>query len=147
MNDIFESKFRNIITSSTNRKKSYDFLLKYIEDHASLYSSQKEKDDLLYCLFYEVSFEFSINPNKENIFNTLQQKHFLHSHPNFNEIKRDVTEEEAFIDNPPKVKEGLIVCKRCHSKNTISFEKQTRSSDEPMSIFINCLNCRKIYKL
>lgn len=34
-------------------------------------------------------------------------------------------------------------CKRCGKKETTYYELQTRSADEPMTIFINCLNCGK----
>jgi len=42
--------------------------------------------------------------------------------------------------------EGLFQCGRCHSKKTSNIQKQTRSADEPMTIFITCLNCGKKWR-
>lgn len=37
--------------------------------------------------------------------------------------------------------EGSITCNRCGSTETISYQKQTRSSDEPMTTFWSCVKC------
>lgn len=37
-------------------------------------------------------------------------------------------------------------CSRCHKKLCSYYELQTRSADEPMTIFISCLNCGKHWK-
>eukprot|EP00514_Thraustochytrium_sp_LLF1b_P012448 CAMPEP_0184560722 /NCGR_PEP_ID=MMETSP0199_2-20130426/47058_1 /TAXON_ID=1112570 /ORGANISM="Thraustochytrium sp., Strain LLF1b" /LENGTH=329 /DNA_ID=CAMNT_0026958029 /DNA_START=721 /DNA_END=1710 /DNA_ORIENTATION=- len=36
---------------------------------------------------------------------------------------------------------GLFKCGRCGSKKTTHYQKQTRSADEPMTVFIQCSNC------
>lgn len=36
---------------------------------------------------------------------------------------------------------GLFECHHCHSKNTGSYQSQTRSADEPATIFVNCFDC------
>jgi len=55
--------------------------------------------------------------------------------------KNEITNEE-FIE---KLKEAqasnVFVCKRCRGTKCRVYEKQTRSADEPMTIFINCLTC------
>jgi len=47
----------------------------------------------------------------------------------------------------------LYTCKNClrtkgveHSTNCTFYQLQTRSSDEPMTTFIRCLNCSKVWK-
>lgn len=42
--------------------------------------------------------------------------------------------------------EGAFTCGKCKSKKTTYFEMQTRSADEPMTIFVTCLNCGKRWK-
>lgn len=37
--------------------------------------------------------------------------------------------------------EGLYICRKCKSKNTTFVTLQTRSADEPMTIFITCQDC------
>jgi transcription elongation factor S-II len=39
------------------------------------------------------------------------------------------------------VKEGMYTCGRCKSKKTTFYEQQTRSADEPMTTFVNCIDC------
>eukprot|EP00539_Tryblionella_compressa_P005537 CAMPEP_0178753950 /NCGR_PEP_ID=MMETSP0744-20121128/11899_1 /TAXON_ID=913974 /ORGANISM="Nitzschia punctata, Strain CCMP561" /LENGTH=320 /DNA_ID=CAMNT_0020407829 /DNA_START=124 /DNA_END=1083 /DNA_ORIENTATION=- len=38
---------------------------------------------------------------------------------------------------------SLFTCGRCKSTKTTSTQKQTRSADEPMTVFVLCLNCGK----
>ena len=38
-------------------------------------------------------------------------------------------------------KNSLFTCGRCKSIKTSSTQKQTRSADEPMTIFVHCQNC------
>jgi DNA-directed RNA polymerase subunit M/transcription elongation factor TFIIS len=37
-------------------------------------------------------------------------------------------------------------CSRCKSKECSYYEQQVKSSDEPMTIFVNCLNCGNKWK-
>lgn len=41
---------------------------------------------------------------------------------------------------------SLFTCGRCKSVKTTSTQKQTRSADEPMTVFVFCLNCGKRWK-
>ena len=48
------------------------------------------------------------------------------------------TKKEAMTDQ--------FKCKKCKSRETAYYELQTRSADEPMTIFITCLNCGNRWK-
>lgn len=41
---------------------------------------------------------------------------------------------------------SLFTCGRCNSIKTTSTQKQTRSADEPMTVFVLCLDCGKRWK-
>lgn len=41
---------------------------------------------------------------------------------------------------------GLFKCGRCKSTNTSNTQKQTRSADEPMTVFVLCNNCGNRWK-
>lgn len=41
---------------------------------------------------------------------------------------------------------SLFTCGRCKSTKTTSTQKQTRSADEPMTVFVLCMNCGKRWK-
>ena len=46
-----------------------------------------------------------------------------------------------------KVSSGIYKCKKCGGNQTTQSEMQTRSADEPMTLFIRCLNCDYQWKL
>ena len=41
----------------------------------------------------------------------------------------------------------MFTCKKCKSKKCTYYELQTRSADEPATIFITCLDCGKHWKM
>ena len=43
-------------------------------------------------------------------------------------------------------KGGEFVCSRCKGTKTSHYAMQTRSSDEPMTIFVCCLTCSKRWR-
>jgi transcription elongation factor S-II len=53
--------------------------------------------------------------------------------------------KQALIDEV-KNQKGLFKCGRCKSMKTTYYEMQTRSADEPMTVFVSCLNCGKNWK-
>lgn len=38
-------------------------------------------------------------------------------------------------------------CSRCKKRECVYYERQTRSADEPMTLFITCLNCNNSWKM
>jgi DNA-directed RNA polymerase subunit M/transcription elongation factor TFIIS len=42
--------------------------------------------------------------------------------------------------------EGAFKCGKCKSKRTKYYQMQTRSADEPMTTFVNCINCGKRWR-
>lgn len=61
------------------------------------------------------------------------------------ERMKERTTAAAITYQPVGIK-GLFICKRCHSDETISTEMQTRSADEPMTIFIQCVKCKNRWR-
>ena len=45
-----------------------------------------------------------------------------------------------------KIKEGIFACIKCKSKLTQYYEMQTRSADEPMTVFASCTQCGANWK-
>ena len=54
--------------------------------------------------------------------------------------------EKMLKDSLEESATDLFKCPRCHKRKTIYCEVQTRSSDEPMTTFITCLECGKKWK-
>ena len=54
--------------------------------------------------------------------------------------------ETAALEGSKEEGCDLFTCKRCGKARTRYFEMQTRSADEPMTVFIRCLNCGKEWR-
>jgi DNA-directed RNA polymerase subunit M/transcription elongation factor TFIIS len=59
-------------------------------------------------------------------------------------VYRDLRKE--YYSKELKNQEGLFKCGRCKSMKTTYYEMQTRSADEPMTVFVSCHNCGKNWK-
>jgi transcription elongation factor S-II len=57
-------------------------------------------------------------------------------------IKRDASK---YVDNT-QASTDMFTCKKCRSKRSTYYELQTRSADEPATIFVTCLDCGKHWK-
>ena len=57
-------------------------------------------------------------------------------------VKRD---QSRFTQNI-EASTDMFTCKKCKSKRCTYYELQTRSADEPATIFITCLDCGKQFK-
>ena len=58
----------------------------------------------------------------------------------FEEQRRVQQEYDDYIENPFEAVDGVIQCPKCKQFKTFSFQKQSRSADEPMTTYSNCLN-------
>ena len=54
--------------------------------------------------------------------------------------------ETLMLEGPQEEGSTMFTCKRCKKSKTRYWEMQTRSADEPMTIFIRCLNCSKEWR-
>ena len=52
-----------------------------------------------------------------------------------------------WIEKHGQITEGVYKCRICGGKKTVQKELQTRSADEPMTIFITCVNCKNTWKI
>ena len=57
-------------------------------------------------------------------------------------IKRDASK---YVNNT-QASTDMFTCKKCRSKRCTYYELQTRSADEPATIFVTCLDCGKNWK-
>lgn len=54
--------------------------------------------------------------------------------------------ENTMLEGDKEGGSDMFKCKKCKKARTKYYEMQTRSSDEPMTIFIRCLNCGHNWK-
>ncbi|KAH9257763.1 transcription elongation factor S-II [Batrachochytrium salamandrivorans] len=68
----------------------------------------------------------------------------------FEEAKRsdwhDVNRAAILAQAGVKDQTGFFKCGRCQSTKTAFYQKQTRGADEPMTVFVQCLDCKNRWK-
>jgi transcription elongation factor S-II len=61
-------------------------------------------------------------------------------------IEKKTKRDASKCDKKVGASTAMFTCSRCQSKNCTYYEMQTRSADEPATIFITCLNCDKHWR-
>ena len=59
--------------------------------------------------------------------------------------KKKAIEANKYNQNM-KATTDMFTCKKCKSKRCTHYELQTRSADEPATIFVTCLDCGKNWR-
>ncbi len=91
---------------------------------------------------YMIIGEFIKGINSKAIINSLRKEANIGwNHPVFYSVTCRIREQDDFILKPFEVEEGVIEC-RCGSKRVFSYSKQSRSADEPMSTYAQCMVCK-----
>lgn len=127
----------HLFSKESNQKKLVKFLLNY---------SKGDENKAFYYL-YEILTEYHCNTNIENVLDIIINKKLEWNHPMFENLKFIQKENDDYLLNPPEVEEGVIECRKCHSKKTFSFSKQTRRADESATVFVRCSNCQHTFKM
>jgi transcription elongation factor S-II len=61
-------------------------------------------------------------------------------------IHRRQQREKRQLEGNKAMATDQFLCTRCHKRECTYYEMQTRSADEPMTIFITCMNCGKHWR-
>jgi DNA-directed RNA polymerase subunit M/transcription elongation factor TFIIS len=61
-------------------------------------------------------------------------------------ITRKMKRDESKMSQRIEASTDMFTCKRCKSKKCTYYELQTRSADEPATIFITCIDCGKNWR-
>jgi len=61
-------------------------------------------------------------------------------------IEQKVKRDALKYTNNIEASTDMFTCRKCRSKKCTYYELQTRSADEPASIFVTCLDCGKHWK-
>jgi DNA-directed RNA polymerase subunit M/transcription elongation factor TFIIS len=91
----------------------------------------------------------------KSLYDRLQKKEFtldeiinLNETELFPERNKELAEkmfqrEQRLMEGNKSAATDQFHCPRCHKRQCTYYELQTRSADEPMTVFIQCVNCRK----
>jgi transcription elongation factor S-II len=61
-------------------------------------------------------------------------------------IDRKIKRDRLKFTNNVKASTDMFTCGKCKSKKCTYYEMQTRSADEPTTVFVTCLDCGKNWK-
>ena len=98
----------------------------------------------IFCKLYKTN-KYKFNPPKnlnlnENAKSSIKSIIEKQIKDKIDEVRTDWNEKHG------QVTEGMYKCRICGGKKTIQHEQQTRSADEPMTLFITCVNCKYTWK-
>jgi len=60
--------------------------------------------------------------------------------------EREMKKEAKMLEVDTSMATDMFRCPRCGKRQCTYYEQQTRSADEPMTIFVRCLNCSKQWR-
>ena len=124
-----------------------------IFSYSSKYSNNKKVQYVIYI--YNHKFNNLINDivnndkliydiNNNNIFNICNLSR-LELNPNV--WKKRYDKYNTSVESINYIsKSNIYTCKSCKKNECYVYELQTRSADEPMTIFITCINCGKKWR-
>jgi DNA-directed RNA polymerase subunit M/transcription elongation factor TFIIS len=119
--------------------------LQTITNNASLieekiYSMSSSRKDYLNNV-YDAIYTIQSSHNKKKIVTDILQ-HFMlgKNHTQYNSVREYIQQDNYTLSTPLEIEEGVLECK-CGSKKTISCQRQTRSADEGMTTFAQCIEC------
>jgi DNA-directed RNA polymerase subunit M/transcription elongation factor TFIIS len=76
-----------------------------------------------------------IDPRTQSSFRSWQAKHL-----------QGIKEAKAVLEETVDKQDAFIQCRRCKSFSVDTEQKQTRSADEPMTIFCVCRQCKNAFR-
>jgi len=133
--------FNYSLKEATSRKlikkwENPDFVQVYLDRLRTIYINLKNKD-ILDLLQSKELLPQSFASMTHQEMNPMRWKELLEQ-----KMKRDANKFTTNI----QASTDMFTCKKCKSKRCTYYELQTRSADEPATIFVTCLDCGKNWK-
>ena len=61
-------------------------------------------------------------------------------------IDEKMKRDKMLFEMKPESMTDVFLCHKCKKRECSYYEVQTRSADEPMTVFVTCLNCKSRWK-
>ena len=82
----------------------------------------------------------TISLNRVDVFNALNPELIQEL------IDKKIKREASKFNTNIQASTDMFTCRKCKSKKCTYYELQTRSADEPATIFVTCLDCGKNWR-
>lgn len=126
---------KNALALKLTRVENIEVFERYVFERYG--HNEREYMNSVYQLVHDIHSD-----NLEKVLKDLKDGKYGWNHDSL-EVFRDMEcEQDAFIIQPFEIIEGIVEC-RCGSNRVYSFSKQTRSGDESITTFNECLICKK----
>lgn len=129
---IREAKYRKIVKKWENPL----FVQLYVDRLRSIYINLKN-DQIVHALLNQELLPQNLAFMTHQELNPDHWKELIDK-----KIKRD----KSKYDTTVQASTNMFTCKKCKSNKCTYYELQTRSADEPTTIFVTCLDCGKNWK-
>jgi DNA-directed RNA polymerase subunit M/transcription elongation factor TFIIS len=106
-----------------------------------VYKKSKDSKSIYKNILSDIHvFVATDNKSYADVIDILNTGKFMWNHPKLDDIANIQNEIFSYIESPFEIVDGMFTCPKCGSTKTVSYSKQTRSSDEGMSTFVFCTN-------
>jgi len=148
---VVESNVYNVCIRMYKNNKNVKILYEHNLEEAEFINNYI---DVSYQIFTKINnLFFNKIKNKDSqheivvyIYNELCKNNVLFNSSDFSDQKFKEYKQFKYLTEPLQVCEGIHTCSKCKSKKTYSYQLQTRSSDEPMTNFVTCVECGNKWK-
>lgn len=114
--------------------------IKNVNQFYDLLNNDDDDEEVMKRVVYQVLEDLNQN-DEEIVLKSLKEKRCGWNHKTWNMYQDIEYEQDCFIIQPFEIVEGIVEC-RCGSKRVFSYSKQTRSGDESITTFNECLICK-----
>lgn len=136
MSTIDREKGKQVLSHCLKQKQNISIIEKYIYDLAE--DNETEYNRILYQVVTDIKSGMLL----KDLVKTIESKKVLWSHDSLKSYIYEENEQNNFIITPFQIEEGIAECK-CGSKRVFSYQKQSRSCDEPSTSYFECVACKK----
>jgi transcription elongation factor S-II len=125
-----------------NNSQNINIFEKNIYEITEKNLNDEKLEDKYLLNIYQIINDIKKGNKLKDLLNSLKNSKINWKHDFYNEIENEEVEQNNFIENPFEIEEGVLECNKCGSKRVFSYQKQSRSADEPMSTYATCVACK-----
>lgn len=131
---------KNILRGYIQSEKNVGVIEKSI---FTLFQKEESKTTERYLeILYKVCYLKKRGKPLKDILQDTREGNLGYSNDIFSEMYRKQKEKDDYLENPFEIEVGVVTCKKCGSDRTIASTKMDRASDEPLSVYAQCMKCK-----